>query len=244
MRYVGGKTRIAKELTPFILAAAKKAGTSTIIEPFCGGLGMTCALVKASPFVRVEASDYAPGLITLYRSIRAGWKPPTDLDKAQWAELKKRAGEDHRLVAFAGFGCSFNGIYFCGYGTEKFPGQAARGLRKKLDICTPKRVTLESRSYADIEVTGPCVIYCDPPYRGCDRDSYRALHGTPHERFDSDAFWEWARVCADKGAHVLVSEYVGPDWARVLWQREIVSMTGNHNGKGDKATERLFYVAP
>lgn len=240
MRYVGGKSRIAGELVPFVRAAMKRARSPKIIEPFCGGLGMTCALVEGIPLAQIEASDVAPGLITLYNAVKAGWEPPRYVPKEAWQKLKERAGEDDKFVAFAGFGCSFNGIYFTSYGFPEFARQAADGLARKLKTCS--KVEFHHRSYQEIDVLGPCVIYCDPPYANTDQSAYRALKNTPHKDFDSEAFWSWARRQASKGAHVLVSEYSGPDDAKVVWQKSIASLAGNHDGEGDHAVERLFYL--
>ena len=213
-----------------------------MIEPFCGGLSMTCAMIKEIPLVQVIASDAAPGLITLYEAVRSGWVPPQELSREQWAALKTRAGEDDRLVAFAGFGCSFNGVYFASYGEPSFARQAAAGLERKIGVCS--KVRFLARPYQEISVDDPCVIYCDPPYRNTDPSAYRSLKFTDHARFDSDAFWVWCREQAHRGAHVLVSEYAGPVWARTVWERPLSCLTGAHAGNVSTAVERLFYVGP
>lgn len=218
----------------------KRARSPKVIEPFCGGLGMTCALVEGIPLIELEASDVAPGLITLYEAVRAGWEPPRYVPKDAWQKLKEREGEDDKFVAFAGFGCSFNGIYFASYGFPEFARQAADALDRKLKVCS--KVKFSSRSFQEIDVLGPCTIYCDPPYVGTDQSGYRSLKNTPYKTFDHEAFWSWARRQASKGAHVLVSEYSGPDDAKVVWQKSIPSLAGHHAGKGGHAVEKLFYL--
>ena len=63
-------------------------------------------------------------------------------------------------------------------------------------------------SYADYAYREGDVVYCDPPYKNT------------HDygiKFDSDAFWEWART---RDYPVYVSEYQAPsDFVRI-WSKE------------------------
>jgi site-specific DNA-adenine methylase len=243
MRYVGSKAKLAEHLVPYVQAALRRAKTNLVYEPFCGGLSMTTAIVERVPLVQVEASDVAPGLITLYQAVQMGWSPPTTMSKERWTELRERKGEDDKLVAFAGFGCSYNGIYFTGYGDTTFARSAHNGLKRKLKACS--KVRFVPRPYQDLNVSGSCVIYCDPPYRDTDSSAYRSLRGTAHAKFDSDAFWRWVRTQAAYGAHILVSEYSGPTWAKVVWEKSVATtMSTRTAGQAVTATERLYYVGP
>jgi DNA adenine methylase len=217
----------------------------TVYEPFCGGLGMTEAIASELPLIRLIASDVAPGLIELYQAIQRGWEPPEQLSRAEWTALREHRGTPRAkepLVAFAGFGCSFNGVYFAAYGEPKFAGQARRALKRKLEAC--EAVTFISRPYQSLQVDEPCVIYADKVYEATDSGAYRALRQTPYESFDHEEFWDWARAQASRGAHVLVSEYTAPDWARLVMEKKIHQSTRAHAGQGGGASERLFYVGP
>lgn len=210
-----------------------------------GGLGVTVAIARALPLVKIHASDAAPGLAALYEAVRAGWSPPDLVTRDTWQQIRDRMrGQDDKLAAFVGFGCSFNGVYFTAYGAPEFAKQAGLGLRRKLSELPPSRVTFARSHYHDLVIEGPCVVYCDPPYRGTDPSAYRSLRGTEFQSFDSDVFWSWVKSLTQRGAHVLVSEYEGPEWTRVVWQKAHRVSTGQHAGGSHESVERLFYASP
>lgn len=60
MQYLGGKTRIAKEILPIILADRKEG--QYFVEPFCGGCNVT-ANVSGNRI----ANDYNEYLIAMFR---------------------------------------------------------------------------------------------------------------------------------------------------------------------------------
>jgi len=59
MRYLGGKSRIAKHIAP-IVNAARTPDRPKFWDPFCGGLSMAVALAKHGPGI---VSDFNPALI-------------------------------------------------------------------------------------------------------------------------------------------------------------------------------------
>ena len=63
-------------------------------------------------------------------------------------------------------------------------------------------------SYADYEYRDGDVVYCDPPYKNTQEYGIR---------FDSDAFWEWART---RNYPVYVSEYQAPEDFVSIWSKE------------------------
>ena len=109
--YVGNKRRIAKPISAYLESI--RAGRE-FWEPFCGGLGITA--VMSGPRV---ASDISEPLITLYKALQQGWDPPEVLTREEYAQLKKRQDPYDPLTAFAGFGCSFGGKWFGGYGVRR-----------------------------------------------------------------------------------------------------------------------------
>ena len=70
------------------------------------------------------------------------------------------------------------------------------------------RIETSSISYEDYEYRDGDVVYCDPPYKNTNGYGIK---------FDTDAFWEWART---RDYQVYVSEYQAPDDFVSVWSKE------------------------
>lgn len=234
MQYLGGKSRIAKHLAAEI-DKVRKPG-EWIWEPFCGGLSMTVALSKNGP---VWATDANPALIALYQAVRDGWDPPTEVSRETY-QAAKALPDSNPLKAFCGFGCSFGGKWFGGYGKGTW-GATGKARNRWYTQCEMSRNALirQSQQVASVD----CVdflsvvprptrmrLYCDPPYRGT--TAYAAL-----PPFNSDVFVSriigWSRF-----TDVWVSEYDFPV-GRLAW----TGPSGGSCGFAPNATERLYYIA-
>src|SRR5688572_11951361 len=101
MRYLGGKYRYAKQIAKSINTIRNGR---TVLDAFCGGLSVSAALGG-----EIIAYDINSDLIELYQAVAQGWDPPSKLNKEEWQAAKTAANP---LKAFAGFGCSFGGIWF------------------------------------------------------------------------------------------------------------------------------------
>lgn len=224
MRYLGGKSRIAKQLTE-VIDSVRQPG-QWVWDAFCGGLSMSVALRKKGP---VWSTDANAALIALYRAVQAGWDPPTEVSLETYKAAKLLPDTDP-MKAFCGFGCSFGGKWFGGYArsypTDRTPhGAALRSLKRDLARSTVARV-----DFMPVQPQAcQAILYLDPPYAGC----------TPYSAvapLDSEAFVqrvrEWARF-----THVFVSEYSFPIGEGV-WEAEC-----RVTGRG-VALERLYYVGP
>lgn len=227
MRYLGGKSRLAKHIAPII--ESHRAPGQAYLEPFVGGGSILCAVGGE----RV-ACDLNQALITMWTALRDGWDPPEVLDEEEYKWIKMMRDPADPLTAFAGFGCSFAAKWFGGYARgADFAGQARRVLLKQREKM--KGITFHHCSYLDLRPTG-LVVYCDPPY--ADTTSYDATGD-----FDSGLFWdtmfEWA-----KDNTVLVSEFSAPDDPRIkeVWtlERKITVTIDNYGTKVD----RLYRVHP
>lgn len=82
-------------------------------------------------------------------------------------------------------------------------------------------------SYADYAYRDGDVVYCDPPYKNT-RD-----YGI---RFDSDAFWGWART---RDFPVYVSEYQAPEDFISIWSKEKRSILNSESPTAPR-TEHIF----
>lgn len=239
MRYLGGKSRLAKEI------AAIVAPKGVWWEPFCGGLSVSVQLAKYGPGV---VSDANPALIALYQAVREGWEPPPTVSKEQWEAAKTLPNTDP-FKAFAAFGSSFGGMWFSGYAAPKrhftrthpngmnqdYAGATRKALLK--DIPALGGSSIACLSFFDLDpqtFAVPEAIYCDPPYAGT--TGYDAVGA-----FDHGRFWAYCQEWAARGVRVFVSEYTCPVAGDVLWEKS----HGLRVGGGEKAqsrTERLFLV--
>jgi DNA adenine methylase len=225
MQYLGGKTRIAKQLATLI-DSVREPG-QWVWDPFCGGLSMSVALSKKGP---VWSTDINPALISLYKAVQNGWQPPSSVSKEEY-EAAKTLPDSNPLKAFCGFGCSFGGKWFGGYARSGERNYAANCV-SSLSAVPWQQLTLSCMSFLEAEPQPTeALLYLDPPYAGT--TGYR-------NSFDSAAFFaqalRWAAF-----THVFISEYACPAGICV-W--EGVSRTTCTLRKEDykTATERLYYL--
>ena len=229
MRYLGGKSKIAKRVAEAILASTEKRGR--LIEPFVGGGAITAVL--APSFERVDAFDINNDLILMWQALKTGWKPPSEISEDQYKELK--IAEPSALRAFAGFGgASWGGKWFGGYARgdgRNYADESARSLLR--DIRQMQNCTFECLDYLKIKPVAGDVVYADPPYAGT--TEYR-------DTFNSTQFWETMGGWAADGVDVFVSEYAAPQGWKTIWEitrtRDMKSKLTN----AEKVTEKLFHI--
>ena len=242
MKYIGGKQRIGKEIAGVMkqFLKEKKYRTTTYVEPFCGALGVLKHMV--GHFKYIHASDLSEDIILLWKDLKSGcFDPPGSLSKEEWTRLK-RSTTPSALRAFAGFACSFNGIFFSSYANHSGRNLAGEGRRALLK-CKPyllPHVTFTCSSYDRIKIAPPSCIYCDPPYASSKKGSLTSLF----KEFDSTRFWNWARRWSRDGHIVFVSEFEGsqPNDFVCIWKKTRSVTCGTHGkrkGK-NKKTECLF----
>jgi DNA adenine methylase len=235
MRYMGGKGRIAKQVAEVILA--NRAGRPHYLEPFLGG---AYVFAYAAPhFERALGSDVTPDLILFWQAVQRGWLPPERITREEYARL--RTAEPSALRAFAGFGCSFGGKWFDGYGAEtidaKHPfGHVSVGSRDSTIRKAPalRGVRIELADYRRWAPGPDAVAYCDPPYAGT--TGYDA-NGT----WDAAEFWIVAEKWARGGTAVLVSEYGAPDGWESVWSAS-TPRSLRKDSNSQTTTEHLFML--
>jgi len=226
MRYIGGKHRIAKLLAGSILPHVRDR---RLIEPFCGGMSATVALQPQ--FV----SDACSPLIRLINSVRGGWEPPAEVSEQMYQEA---LGGDHNnpLTFFILQGNSYGGKWRGGYARDarrNATGDSTRALIRKVGATMSTIFT--NACYWDWTPGPGDVFYCDPPYRG-------VTNGYATGPFDSDAFWDWVRDGAQRGALMFVSEFQGPDWATVHVEYPSRTDLRKREGGEQKTVEKLYIV--
>lgn len=231
MQYIGGKNKSGgSQIAQLVNTTIRARALSVVSEPFCGGLSVTSRLVAP----RVVASDACAALITLYRCMQAGWRPPDLLPHGRWLELRARQDPTDPMTAFAGFGCSRSGAWYASFvehnrrNAVDIPAALAarESLENKLRPCTRVEfIHCDYRSAPEAEL-----YYCDKPYEGT--MSYPAVPGP----FDHRAFWAWARVVSRR-ALLVVSERKAPHDFRPLLT---ISLQNRLNTDGGRRTESVF----
>ena len=227
MQYLGGKSKIRKELSKF-LESVRIPGQA-YFEPFVGG-----GWVLQEMSGKRKASDGNKALISMYQALQEGWEPPEFVSEQTYKEYQSNRNTDDPMTAFCGFGVSFAGKWFGGYarseGKTCYAATSKRSLLKQLPLI--KDVEFVQGLYNEHEPEG-MLVYCDPPY--ANTTQYGAFTG-----FDHKAFWEKMREWTLSNT-VVVSEYEAPE--DFVCVREFVSQMGL--SVGDKETrpkriERVF----
>ena len=235
MRYMGGKSRLAKSIRDVILQRVPSPGV-TYWEPFVGGCGSF--EVIAPEFDKAVGSDTHEDLILMWQQLRAGWTPPTEVSEGEYRQL--RDAEPSALRGFVGFGGSFGGKWFGGdaRGGKTSKGEprnhqaeSARNVLRTRDKLSETDVRFECAGYEEITPTPGDVVYCDPPYKGT--TEYRDAG------FDSEKFWAWCDSLVDSGVYVFVSEYEAPEGWVEIYRKELLSST-DLASKRKTATDRLY----
>lgn len=233
MRYMGGKGRAAKGVIETIMR--HRGGRPHYLEPFLGGAFVFPFV--APHFEKAVASDIMPDLILFWQAVQEGWLPPEWIARDEYESL--RHAEPSALRAFAGFGCSFGGKWFGGYGVQRVDarhpvdhvsyGSLKSTKRKAPGLRGARIVQCDYRQWRP----GPeAVVYCDPPYAGT--TAYAGVGA-----WDAGEFWSLAERWAKRGAAVLVSEYEAPAGWSPVWEAVKRSCLSANSNTGH-VTEKVF----
>lgn len=214
MKYIGSKSRIAKELIEII----QPSKYNYYIEPFVGGANVIDK-VQCNNRVGYDSNYY---LIAFLNKLKTDWKLPY-LSKEQYEDIKanKKDYSDY-LVGYAGIAASYCGKWFDSYAgkytrpdrnnyVEDYMQQSINAInrqRKKL-----LDVEFYHADYSQITIPYNSVIYCDPPYANLNH--YQ-------QDFDSDKFWDWVRDLSQYHK-IYVSEYSAPDDFVCVWEQSLTS---------------------
>ena len=99
-----------------------------------------------------------------------------------------------------------------------------------------ERMQVTSLSYDKIDIPDGAVVYCDPPYHGCDKRLYESTA----KAFDHCAFYDWC-VRVSKTNPIFISEYsIEDDRFEVVAEKQ--KMTSMSQKTSFNATERLYTV--
>lgn len=240
MRYIGGKSKIAKQIAETILSIRPER--EHYLEPFIGG---GAVFAKMAPhFERPVAGDVQVDLCLMWDAVfNDGWLPPDSLSEDDYEALK--TSDASPLRGFAAFGCSFGGKWFGGYARggnsadgspRNHQGESSRAVAK-IASSVNRSVRIHHADYRQWSPIPGTVVYCDPPYANS--------QGYVSGDFDSSEFWKVVEGWASSGSHVFVSEYAAPAHWNQIWSSEklvTLKKTTDDGGRQVKI-ERLFHLA-
>jgi len=227
VRYLGGKSKIAKRIAAVILATTNKR--KRLIEPFVGGGGTLAVL--APHFQQFIAVDEHRDLILMFKALQDGWEPPSDISETRYKELREAPASAER--GFVGFGPSWGGKWFGGYARgdgRNYADETRRSLLRDRDAW--KHGCFLWADYAAVSAGADDVIYCDPPY-----DGTTGYSGTPWNR---QQFFDTATKWAKSGASVFLSEYDAPEPWECLWEVQRTRDMRGDMKTAEQVTEKLY----
>lgn len=226
MMYLGGKSRIAKQIISVMSAEREEA--MPWVEPFMGS-GKVISKVHG----RRIGADVNHEMIALFKAVRGGWDPPREISEEFYNRVKNNQDEytDH-LKAFISIGCSFGGKRWGGYARDRdevrnFALENYNSLMRFKPIL--KEIELHSCDYRCLEIPERSLIYCDPPYFGTTGYGFN---------FNHEEFYQWCRDRVREGHYLFVSEYSMPDDFEEIWSAKVpVTLLINTSSR---KIERLF----
>lgn len=243
MKYMGSKSRIAKDIVPIIQNIIENNKIIKYIEPFCGG----CNIIDKISYDNKVASDNHKYLIAMLNNLNEATELPTFITKEHYSDVRScfNAGGivyPDWYIGAVGFLASYNGRFFDGgYAglvktkadtTRNYYDEAKRNLMEQIpNLNNIKFECCDYSNYNPDEYTN-CLFYCDPPYKGTKQ------YGTS-KNFDYDKFWSWAETMSENNI-VLVSEHDAPDNWKCIWEQSIKRTIDNT--KRVDAVERLFII--
>ena len=231
MKYMGSKARIAKYILPIILSNRKEG--QWYVEPFCGGCN-TLDKVTGNR-VGCDSNEY---LIALFDAVRDNDLSflPDAISEDEYNYIKDNQNTlPKKQVAFCGFNATFGAKWFGGYARPRKNGYNRDVICGKNELIRQQPllagVTFLCKSYLDLKLNKPCIIYCDPPYEGTTK--YK-------DKFNHAELWAWCRRMKAEGHTIFISEYNAPDDFKCVWQKEITNSLSLKDAL--KPVEKLFTI--
>src|SRR5574344_127005 len=245
MKYMGSKSRIAKDIVPIIQSYIDNNNIEIYVEPFVGGANVIDKIICKDKY----GFDKNKYLIALLKRVQENKPLYEEVDKELYdkARTSFNNGDTSEFedwqIGNIGFIASFNGRWFDGgyakTGYEKtknglrlrnYYQEAKNNIEKQAKDLKNIHFFNTDYSYLDNSKLNNCVIYCDPPYENTKQYS-NAIN------FDYDLFWEVIRSWS-KNNIVIISELKAPSDFNCIWEKQ-----GSRSIKAQdksKATEKLF----
>jgi len=227
MQYLGGKSRIAKEISNII---NYYSNDKTFVSLFCGACSIESMVVAEHKIL----NDSHPYLIALLEAVQNGYEMPEQITKEQYYDVKANPDRDMALTGFVGFGCSFGAKWWGGYAANNagtnYAKQAKNSLLRKMENLKDAEILCDD--YRNIKIPNDSVVYCDPPYAGT--TGYSNTGDFSHEDF-----WNYMREIS-KNNIVFISEIHAPDDFEVHWEKSIKRVLDKNKDNNFDSVEKLF----
>ena len=176
MKYMGSKSRIAKDIVPIIQSYIDNNSTDRYYEPFVGGANVIDKIRSEHRY----ASDLNPYLIALLIHAQNGGElysevPKELYDKArsEWRSGNVQSFDDWQ-IGNIGFLASYNGRFFDGGYARPVWEKTKNGnryrdyYREAADNLLEQSPKLKGIKFGVCDYSNAhpngCVVYCDPPY--------------------------------------------------------------------------------
>ena len=237
MKYMGGKSKIAKDILPIILDGRREE--QWYIEPFCGGLG-TFDKVTGNRL----ACDNNKYLIAMWQGLQQNKERPIYITKELYSDARTEFNNKTNIkfsdfeIGWIGWMASFNGRFFDGgysgtVGKRDYINEQIRNTEKQIPLI--KGAVFESGDYRETSMFYPdnSIIYCDIPYK--DTKQYATS-----KSFDYGSFYNWCRNMKHHGHRVFISEYDAPKDFTCVWEKEVTNSMNSTITY--RPTERLYTI--
>lgn len=210
MHYMGGKFRLAKDITAVLNPITKGR---PFVDLFCGACNIVGNINTAS--IRI-ANDNNPYLIELFKAIQNGWEPPTHATEDDYHYVSAHPDENPALTGFILIGCSFSGGWKSGFARCSSGRSYALNAHNSLmrQKCKLGGVQFVYSEYDKLLIPKGSVVYCDPPYKGTRNHYYKST-------FDYDKFLHWVET--HKNIYdIYISEYAhnNINGYQSVWERD------------------------
>jgi len=226
MRYIGGKTRLGKQISGILKSYRKEE--QEYIEPFIGSCGVFQHMDNPK-----LGSDLDEDIISFLIALKEGWIPPKNVSEEIYNQIKNNEITcSPPLRGFVAYGCSFGGKKWGGYARGEDRNYAYESHKSALKL-QPKIENAQfiHCDYSELKPEN-ALIYCDPPYKGVTDYPYLGA-------FDHRKFWDVVRKWSE-GNTVIVSEYTAPEDFVSIWEKRKIT-TIDHNSKLSRV-EKLFIL--
>ncbi len=241
MKYMGSKSRVAKDIVPIIQKCIDDNNIETYVEPFVGGANIIDKINCKNKI----GNDLNKYLIGLLNYVSNDGELLQEVSKELYSEVRgnylKENNYEDWYVGNIGFLASYNGRWFDGGYAKPGYEKTKTGIRYRdyyregVNNLLEQKKSLKgiefiSKDYRDIIIPNNSVVYCDPPYKG----TKFYLNSV---NFNYDEFWNYIRKISQDN-YVFISEENAPDDFICIWNKE-VSRSIKATDKS-KSSEKLF----
>lgn len=205
MRYIGGKSRLGKEISQVL--KQYRNPNQLYIEPFIGSAG-----VFRHMDLPKFGSDLDVDIISFLTALRDGWTPPKHVSEEMYNQIKNNEITcSPQLRGFVAYGCSFGGKKWGGYARGEGRNYAHESHKSAMKLQPRiKNAEFLCCDYSELKPEN-ALIYCDPPYK--DVTDYPYL-----ESFNHTKFWNVVRRWSENNT-VIISEYTAPEDFVSIWEK-------------------------